>query len=91
MAEVAVIEIEVGKLPPWYLEDEGNHDVILESAIEAKWRSNPEYADADIHVSYNYSTDAAIVRAYDQTGNLVFERDNHDVSYAIDAAERYYI
>lgn len=88
MAEVTIIEIEVGKLPEWYLEDEGNHDISLEWAIEERWHSNPAYTDAEIQVSYNYNTEFAIIKAYDDNGNLIFERNNHDFGYALEYAKK---
>lgn len=53
--QVAFIEVSVGKLPEWYLEDEGND---------------------------------AVVKAWNEDGDLVWERDNHDIGYAFDYAKR---
>lgn len=86
MSQVTVIEIEVGLLPEWY--DEGEHDFCLEQAIEDEWHKNPDYTDASVNVSYNYQTDEATVKAYDDDGSLVFERDNHNLDYAFEYARQ---
>lgn len=85
--KVSFIEISIGQLPKWYLKDEGNNDIILEEAIETEWHKNPAYRNAQISVSYNYSTEDARVKAYNDDGDLVFERDNHDYSYALKAVK----
>lgn len=84
--KVAHIEVSIGELPGWYLEDEGNNDIRLEDAITSKWHSNPEFRDADISVIYNYQTEMAIVKAYNDDGDLLWQRDDHDYSYALAAA-----
>lgn len=80
MTKLSTIVISVGMLPEWYLTEETNCDVILESEIENRWASQAN----EIVVEYNYQTENAIVTAYDYDGNEVWTRDNHDISYALD-------
>ena len=80
--EVVFIDVNVGKLPDWYLKDEVGNDAYLEESITSYWK-RAIYKDAQIIVSYNYSTELAIVKAYDEEDSLVWERDNHDYGYAL--------
>ena len=82
---VTYLEISVGSLPSWYNEEE--HDYALEDAIEREWRKNPAYKHAEIKTEYNYQTDEAIVGGYNDDGDLIFSRDNHNIEYAFDAAK----
>ena len=77
------IQVSVGNLPEWYVEEQ--HDTELEFAIEANW--SKAYPEATVGIEYNYQTDNAIVTAYDDDGNVVFERD-HDLTYAFNAVTR---
>jgi len=77
----AAVLVSVGKLPDWY--DEGEHDAEFEIAIERYW--NPNYpSDREVTVEYNY--EQTHVTAYDGDGNVVFERDDHDLDYAFKIA-----
>lgn len=86
-SKVVYIEVSVGALPEWY--DEGQHDHCLEQAIRDNWTKNPAYADAEIQTVYNYSTDNAVVKAYNEDGDPVFERDDHDLTYAFDYTKKH--
>lgn len=85
MSKVTYIEVEVGVLPEWY--DEGQHDMSLEQAIEDNWHRNLAYADAQVRVTYGYQADNATVKAFDDDGNMVFSRDDHDLAYAFEYAK----
>lgn len=83
--KVVEIEVSVGQLPEWY--NEGEHDGCLEDAIETNWHKNSAYQDASVRVVYNYSSEQAIVKAWNEDGDLMFSRDNHDLGYAFDYAK----
>lgn len=83
MNKVSLIEVTVGKLPAIYTSDEQNCDHYLEQAIEREFRSNPEFSDVQIEISYNYSSEYATVIAYNDNGDIISERDDYDYDYAV--------
>lgn len=70
--QVVYIEVTIGTLPEWY--EEAEHDYEFEQAVEKWWHSNPAFADATVRVTYIYNG-AHLVRAYDDDGNVVFDRE----------------
>lgn len=78
--QFSFIEVNVGKLPEWYIEAE--HDGCLEYAIERYWSGEAD----EVKVVYGYWHDDSIVSGYDDDGNRIMERD-HNINYAFRYAQ----